>query len=135
MNEYVYINAQPSASYLCHWNEIPTGTKLQGIYLVLFSQLSSSSYVLGYQRKISLQLDDPVGAVIGQKNVMLTNQGATINGNPNYQAWNGFMSLDVEISSPGQYTLVYNGRPDDMNKAAALSGPAVSQGTAFRVRL
>ena len=136
MHEYVYIDAQSDSSYLCHWKAVPVGTKLQGIYLVLYSQESTSTYVLGYQRKISLQLDDPLGAVIFQDNVILTNQGTTTIGSDTYQTWNGFLPLDIEISSPGSYTLLYNGKPDDMESAAALTNKAagIIQGTAFRVR-
>ena len=135
MNEYVYLDAQPSTSYACKWISVPTGTKLQGIYLVVSGNPSSSAYTLGEQRKVSLQLDDPLGAVIFQGDVIVTNQGQDTVAGVTKQYWNGFISFDVEISSPGTYTLVWNGRPDDLDSAAVLTGPAVIQGTAFRVRL
>lgn len=135
MNEYVYVDAVASSSYLCKWDVVPIGTRLQGIYLVLYSNESTSAYTLGYQRKISLQLDDPLGAVIFQDDVILTNQGTTTIGSNTYQTWNGFLPLHIEISSPGSYTLLYNGKPDDMQAAAALTNKSVGiiQGTAFRV--
>lgn len=135
--EYVYLNAEVSEKYLCHWTTVPVGTMLEGIYVVLYGNETSNAYTLGYQRRISFQLDDPLGAVIFQDDVILTNQGVTTIGTSKYQTWNGFIPLDVSISSPGQYTLLYNGKPDDLNDAAALTDPSVGiiQGTALRVHL
>ncbi len=92
----------------------------------------SNTYSVGNNRKVSLQLDDPYGAVIGQADVLMTLQGDS----GGETLWNGFFKIEKGITS-GPLTLLYNGKPDDLSEAAVLTGDKVSGqniilGTALR---
>lgn len=134
--KYVYLDSQKSTSYLAHWKDVGVGEYVEGIYLVLGASTTAWQSVPS-SLLCSLQLDDPVGAVIGQRFVLLTAQGL-LGGSGTTEVFNGFLPIDVLVSSPGQYTLLYNGGPPTgFQKSAILTDPVLGilQGTAMRVRL
>lgn len=76
---YVWANASPSKDFVCKWLTLPSGLKVRGIYITLqgnAASTTSTSYIVGYVRKVTFQLDDPVGAAIWQGEILMANNGS-----------------------------------------------------------
>ena len=126
----IYLNPSPANEYFANWASVPANFYIEGVYIV--AGCTRPSYrSLSYVRKIVFQLDDPYGAVIGQKEVILTNQGTDPSGTT---IWNGFMDIEKSISPPGSVTLLTMNTPSDLlpNCIKTSSKEGIILGTTLR---
>lgn len=126
----IYLNPSPANQYFANWASVPANFWIEGVYIVAGSSPPSWRST-GFSRSIVFQLDDPYGAVIGQKSVILTNQGTNPSGNT---VWNGFMDIHKSIAPPGSVTLLTMTTPGDLltNALITSSKEGILLGTTLR---